>query len=217
VPPARLFPDAGAAPAASTGTTGAGTTGAGAALTGTTGPATAGAGAAGAGTTGAGVAGAAGRPRTASASAASASARCSACGRDTSRARIAALVVTFIAAMRPLSQARFLVGQPRRGPGKVEPMPGDEPGRTLWRHRNFLLLWSGQTVSETGSAVTQLALPLTAVVVLHASTFQVSWLAGWWVFFSPLRKMRDVPEEGPEVGTEEGLEVDRAPGSGIPG
>jgi len=55
-------------------------------------------------------------------------------------------------------------------------MPGDEPGRTLWRHRNFLLLWSGQTVSEMGSAVTQLALPLTAVVVLHASTFQVGAL-----------------------------------------
>ena len=55
-------------------------------------------------------------------------------------------------------------------------MPGDEPGRTLWRHRNFLLLWSGQTVSETGSAVTQLALPLTAVVLLRASTFQVGAL-----------------------------------------
>src|SRR5579863_6313748 len=55
-------------------------------------------------------------------------------------------------------------------------MPGDEPGRTLWRHRNFLLLWSGQTVSEMGSAVTQLALPLTAVIVLRASTFQVGAL-----------------------------------------
>jgi len=48
--------------------------------------------------------------------------------------------------------------------------------RTLWRHRNFLLLWSGQTVSEVGSAVTQLALPLTAVVVLRVSTFQVGLL-----------------------------------------
>ena len=47
---------------------------------------------------------------------------------------------------------------------------------SLWRHRNFLLLWSGQSVSEIGSAVTQLALPLTAVVVLHASTFQVGLL-----------------------------------------
>jgi hypothetical protein len=43
--------------------------------------------------------------------------------------------------------------------------------------------------------------------------FAGSWLAGWWVFFSPLRKMRDVPGDGPE----EGLEVDRAPGSGVPG
>lgn len=39
-----------------------------------------------------------------------------------------------------------------------------------------MLLWSGQTVSEMGSAVTQLALPLTAVVVLRASTFQVGLL-----------------------------------------
>jgi MFS family permease len=58
------------------------------------------------------------------------------------------------------------------------PEPAAEPvaAGTLWRHRNFLLLWSGQTVSEMGSAVTQLALPLTAVVVLGASTFQVGLL-----------------------------------------
>jgi MFS family permease len=47
---------------------------------------------------------------------------------------------------------------------------------TLWRHRNFLLLWGGQTVSEMGSAVTQLALPLTAVVVLGTGTFGVGLL-----------------------------------------
>jgi MFS family permease len=58
----------------------------------------------------------------------------------------------------------------------VEPVPGDEPARKLWRHRNFLLLWSGQTVSEMGSAVTLLALPLTAVVVLRASTLEVGLL-----------------------------------------
>jgi MFS family permease len=58
----------------------------------------------------------------------------------------------------------------------VEPVQGDKPSRALWRHRNFLLLWGGQTVSELGSAVTQLALPLTAVVVLGASTFQVGLL-----------------------------------------
>jgi len=58
----------------------------------------------------------------------------------------------------------------------VEPVQGDDPGRPLWRHRNFLLLWGGQTVSEMGSAITQLALPLTAVLVLRASTFEVGLL-----------------------------------------
>ncbi|MFD7873953.1 MFS transporter [Streptomyces sp. NPDC059766] len=54
-----------------------------------------------------------------------------------------------------------------------------EPGfgrPSLWRQRDFLLLWSGQTASEMGSAVTQLALPLVAVVVLKASTFEVGLL-----------------------------------------
>jgi MFS family permease len=52
--------------------------------------------------------------------------------------------------------------------------PGLRSG--LWRHRDFLLLWGGQSVSELGSAITVLALPLTAVVVLRASTFQVGLL-----------------------------------------
>jgi MFS family permease len=47
---------------------------------------------------------------------------------------------------------------------------------SLWKHRDFLRLWGGQTVSELGSAVTVLALPLTAVVVLRASTFEVGLL-----------------------------------------
>jgi MFS family permease len=48
--------------------------------------------------------------------------------------------------------------------------------RSLWRNRDFLLLWSGQSVSEMGSAVSQVALPLVAVVLLHAATFQVGLL-----------------------------------------
>jgi MFS family permease len=51
------------------------------------------------------------------------------------------------------------------------------PVPALWRHRDFMLLWGGQTVSEMGSAVTVIALPLTAVVVLHATTFQVGVLS----------------------------------------
>ena len=40
-----------------------------------------------------------------------------------------------------------------------------------------MLLWAGQSVSELGSSVTVLALPLTAVVVLRASVFQVGLLS----------------------------------------
>jgi MFS family permease len=47
---------------------------------------------------------------------------------------------------------------------------------SLWRNRDFLLLWSGQSVSEMGSAVSQVALSLVAVVLLHAATFAVGLL-----------------------------------------
>src|SRR5689334_7119522 len=52
-----------------------------------------------------------------------------------------------------------------------------EVRRSLWRHRDFMLLWTGQAVSEIGSAVTIVALPLVAVVLLHASPFQVGLLS----------------------------------------
>ncbi|MFG1809666.1 MFS transporter [Streptomyces sp. NPDC049040] len=52
----------------------------------------------------------------------------------------------------------------------VEP---ESEARSPWRPRDFLLLWGGQAVSEMGSAVTTVALPLVAVVALKASTFQV--------------------------------------------
>jgi MFS family permease len=40
--------------------------------------------------------------------------------------------------------------------------------RAVWRERDFALLWSGQTVSEIGSAVTTLALPTLAIFAFHA-------------------------------------------------
>lgn len=45
----------------------------------------------------------------------------------------------------------------------------------LW-HRDFRLLWLGQTVSQLGSHVTVVALPLVAITVLDATTFQVGLL-----------------------------------------
>jgi MFS family permease len=50
------------------------------------------------------------------------------------------------------------------------------PSTGLWRHPDFMKLWSGQTISEFGTAVSQLALPTIAVLVLHASAFQVAAL-----------------------------------------
>jgi MFS family permease len=51
-----------------------------------------------------------------------------------------------------------------------------EPERGLWRHSDFLKLWSAETVSQFGTQFTILALPLAAVIVLHASVFEVAAL-----------------------------------------
>src|SRR5438270_789320 len=44
---------------------------------------------------------------------------------------------------------------------------------------DFLRLWAGQTISELGSQVTLVALPLTAILVLHASAFAVALLTSF--------------------------------------
>jgi MFS family permease len=50
------------------------------------------------------------------------------------------------------------------------------PQGGLWRHRDFLKLWSAQTVSQFGTQISQVALPLVAVIELKASAFQVAAL-----------------------------------------
>lgn len=47
----------------------------------------------------------------------------------------------------------------------------------LWRHPDFLKLWVGQTISRFGSQVSELALPLTAVLVLQATPSEMGVLA----------------------------------------
>jgi MFS family permease len=46
----------------------------------------------------------------------------------------------------------------------------------LWHHRDFLKLWTGQSISELGSQVSQLAIPWLAAVELHASPLAFSLL-----------------------------------------
>src|SRR3989441_12832383 len=49
--------------------------------------------------------------------------------------------------------------------------------RSLWRHPDFMKLWTGETISQLGTQVTLLALPLTAVLILKANAFQVGLLS----------------------------------------
>ncbi|MBM3794315.1 MAG: hypothetical protein FJW31_09645 [Acidobacteria bacterium] len=46
----------------------------------------------------------------------------------------------------------------------------------LWRQPDFVKLWAGQAISEIGSRVSREGIPLTAVLVLHATTAQMGWL-----------------------------------------
>ena len=93
-----------------------------------------------------------------------------------------------------------------RGRGRrMSPRGGD-----LLRHRDFQKLWAGQTVSQLGSQVSQLALPLVAVLVLHVSAFYVALLgtvdllpfllfalpAGVWIDRIPRRPVLIVADTG---------------------
>ena len=46
----------------------------------------------------------------------------------------------------------------------------------LWLHRDFRNLWAAETISVFGTQISQLALPLVAVITLEASAFQVALL-----------------------------------------
>lgn len=48
--------------------------------------------------------------------------------------------------------------------------------RGLWRHPDFLKLWTGQTISQFGTQFTLLGLPLIAILLLKANAFEVGLL-----------------------------------------
>src|SRR5690349_11697481 len=58
------------------------------------------------------------------------------------------------------------------GSGQL-PEPVDRP---LMENRDFLKVWSGETISLIGTQVTQLALPLVAIYTLRAIPFDVGVL-----------------------------------------
>ena len=51
-----------------------------------------------------------------------------------------------------------------------------EPKGSLWRDGNFLTMWGGQTLSQFGAQITELAIPVLAVLVLNATEFEVGLL-----------------------------------------
>ncbi len=85
----------------------------------------------------------------------------------------------------------------------ISPLAQRGGAPSLWRHHDFRLLWLGETTSKLGSSVSGVAIPLVAITVLQASTFQVgmltaaSWLpwlliglpAGAWVDRLPRRPL----------------------------
>jgi MFS family permease len=84
------------------------------------------------------------------------------------------------------------------------------PRGGLWRHADFLKLWSAETISQFGTQVSLLALPFVAIVVLDASPFAVAALgtveflpfllftlpAGVWVDRLPRRAILIVADYG---------------------
>lgn len=51
------------------------------------------------------------------------------------------------------------------------------PRRSLWRDGNFLTMWSGQALAQLGSQVTELAIPVLAVLLLQASELELGFLS----------------------------------------
>lgn len=84
------------------------------------------------------------------------------------------------------------------------------PTGGLWRHPDFLKLWSAETISQFGSQVSNLAIPLVAILVLDATVFEVAALttieflpfilftlpAGVWVDRLPRRPILIVGDFG---------------------
>lgn len=56
------------------------------------------------------------------------------------------------------------------------PAPASRRRGSLWRDGNFLTMWGGQALSQFGSQITELALPVLAVLLLQATEAQVGYL-----------------------------------------
>jgi MFS family permease len=77
--------------------------------------------------------------------------------------------------LRRRNTARVAVTrEPADGPGRLPAVTARPP--SLLRHPDFLKLWTAETISQFGTQVSLLAVPLVAVVLLEASAFEVALL-----------------------------------------
>ncbi|MFD4788717.1 MFS transporter [Streptomyces sp. NPDC058459] len=60
---------------------------------------------------------------------------------------------------------------------KALPKRSEPPPKSLWHSRDFLTFWSGETFSLFGAQITNLALPLTALMVYDATPQQMGLLS----------------------------------------
>jgi MFS family permease len=66
---------------------------------------------------------------------------------------------------------------PPPAPAPPDPAAAGRLRRGLWWHLEFRRLWIGETVSQFGTMISQLALPLVAILVVHATTWEVGLLS----------------------------------------
>ena len=57
-----------------------------------------------------------------------------------------------------------------------DPLPTPSRSGSLWRDPNFLTLWSSQALSQFGAQITELAIPVLAVLMLDATEWEVGVL-----------------------------------------
>jgi MFS family permease len=115
----------------------------------------------------------------------------------------------------PVGMAFFAFGAVVYNVAQVSYRQSICPPRLLGR-MNAAVRWVVWGTIPLGGVIGGALGTLAGVRVTLWIAYSGSWAVGWWVFFSPLRRQRDLaaqrdPEEQPD------LEDHRAPGSGIPG
>ena len=99
---------------------------------------------------------------------------------DTSGPRSAELAEARAEASAPLANAlaaeATLAASEQAGNDTAATTAQSAPKGSLWHDRNFLTLWGGQAFSQFGAQLTELAIPVLAVIVLGASEFEVGVL-----------------------------------------